>query len=212
MSELRKLIKTQLFHKCDSPFVTSAMASTLVCNFPNEIVIDGIPVCIKIKHQLRGYLALILYNVNIVKMSEMDEDDMDYNLLGVHYLVKVAENESQSIDETVETLIQKIKDIFASLRFDKYIGKFVRLHDVDRVCLNNDIVQLFQDIPTVDCKLKHADLCCVCLEPTLSKTHCNHYLCFECVVQMNSTPVEGYDDDEIEFELHCPVCRCEVIY
>lgn len=212
MSELRKLIKTQLFHKCDSPFVTAAMASTLVCNFPNEIVIDGMPVCIKIKHQLRGYLALILYNVNIVKMSEIDEDDMDYNLLGIHYLVKVAENESQSIDETVEILIQKIKDIFASLRFDKYIGKFVRLHDVDRVCLNNDIVQLFKDTPTVDCKLKHADLCCVCLEPTLSKTNCNHYLCFECVVQMNSTPVEGYDDNEVEFELHCPVCRCEVIY
>lgn len=212
MSELRKSIKTQLFDKCDSPFVTSYVASNLVCNFPNEIVIDGMPVCIKIRHQLRGYLALILYNVNIVHISEMNEDDMDYNLLGVHYLVKIADNESQSIDDTVEIIIQKLKDIIASLRFDKYIGKFVRLHDVDRVGLNNDIVQLFQDTPTVDCKLKHADLCCVCLEPTLSKTNCNHYLCFACVVQMNPNVVQGYDEDEVEFELHCPVCRNELIY
>jgi hypothetical protein len=180
-----------------------------VCNIPNEITIDDMPVYIKLVYNPIGKsVRIVLYNINIIRYTEIDDDD-DYNLYPNNWFQISADLET---DTTINNIINNLKETIASLRFDAYLGKFIKNDEIDRLQLDTDILELFKNIPTVKTsKLRHSDNCCVCLQDTTCKTNCDHYLCFRCVVQLIPNKIIS-EDDEDEYELWCPICRSELLY
>lgn len=95
------------------------------------------------------------------------------------------------------------------LRFDKFDGKLKppRQFNTDYECMS-----LF-DSPAI---ILDYDKCCVCFEPTMTKTICNHTLCIPCHVPLKecfypNCPLcreEGLDPIECNHKTKlCPICR-----
>jgi len=82
--------------------------------------------------------------------------------------------------------LEKVKDILQSLRFNKFENRFQTITPIDWSFMESDTV-----------KLKY-DTCSVCLDKTVSKTDCGHYLCLPCYDKIT----ENKDSETI-----CPQCR-----
>ena len=107
-----------------------------------------------------------------------------------------------------EQLIMAFNKLNSITAFDRYTGDF-EFDDKDndqkirkmKVSCN----KLFKNKNIKVCD----DTCCVCLEQTLTKTCCNHSLCFYC--WENIKPIEQDDDPEMK-DIFCPMCREEINY
>lgn len=210
MAELSRHLKDSLF-------------DTGVCNLFTEFIIDEIPVFVKLVKS-NNSVKLILYNVNIIRMTEIDDDDTDYNLLAdTHLLSLCAHNRTLPHptdigyqDAVVNIVTEKLRETLTSIRFDRYIGKFVKNSEINRLALDTDISNLFKDSEHIKTSpIFHSEKCCVCLEETITKTHCDHSLCFKCVINIQPTkivPEDDCDDRFTEYELLCPCCRSELLF
>lgn len=199
MTELFKFIKRNLFD-----------GTNYVCNLTNEFIIDGMPVYIKLVHcRINKCIRLVLYNINIIRYDVDETADDDYNLLHELYLLKTLPD----INDTVDAIITELKNIMMVLRFDAYLGKFVRVDSPNPSELDTEISELFKDCSNVTInRLRQSDKCSICLEHTMTKSICAHHICFRCVIQMNATKIVIDDDLEEEYEILCPVCRQELLF
>lgn len=200
MTELFKHIRFHLFD-----------GTNYICNLSQEFIIDGMPVYVKLLHSRMGkYVRLILYNIHIIRFDLDIECDNDYNLLNEPYLIKTLPD----INDTVDLIITELKNIMKVLRFDVYLGIFVRNETVNPQALNTEISELFKDCEKVKInKLHTSDKCCVCLEDTVTKAYCSHHICFMCVIQLHPIKVITNNDiEEEEYEILCPVCREELLF
>jgi ribosomal protein S26 len=196
MTDLKTYIKTSLFNE---PYYVS---------LPNEIVVDDIPIYIKITYnKYAKSICFILYNLNVIRMCEIDED-IEYNLLPDY---NVFLRSSDDPDVNTGLILDHLRDLLGHLQFDGYNGKFIKDTDITNNTLNNDMIELFKDLSNVKMKLPLHEKCCVCLENTLTKTNCKHYLCIRCAVHLHSSKVTSESEYQ-EREILCPCCRCELIY
>jgi hypothetical protein len=207
MTELRRFFKDSLFD--------CGRCAISMCTLPYDITIDGIPVYVKFVHyKTLNYINIVLYNINIVKYPDDDDDvfNDDYNLLMDSYLVKT----TPDIIETIEMVISSLHKLMHGIRFDTYYGKFISDNSCNQRILGSEIVELFKDCPQIETPVLHRhEKCCVCLEETLTKTHCGHSICIRCVISMESTrivPEENCDERLTEYELWCPICRRELMF
>ena len=222
MGELVQHIKTHLFE--------GAVKPKKICSLQPEFVIDSMPCHAKFVYIVScRFIKLVLYNINIyiddIDSEDNEADDDDFNLLHQNHLVKV---NPDNINETITLLILEFHAVINNLRFDKYLGYFVRVDKPNWHLLNTEIIDLFKDcamartcsaslaLPNVVVSRVHKfDQCCVCLDETVTKSSCNHYICFRCVVQLHPTPV---DNEECEcgecedYQVLCPVCREELTF
>ena len=74
--------------------------------------------------------------------------------------------------ESVKSLLDEFMDKLKTIQFDKLSGSFNK-----------------QD-------MSNAEECCVCLEPTVTKTNCRHHICIPCWNQIASQK--------------CPLCRRDI--
>lgn len=183
-----------------------------ICNLSQEFIIDSIPVFIKLLHCRRSrYVRLILYNINIMRADMNEDDDHDYNLLNDLYLIRT----TGDIDKDIGSVITELQLVVGKLRFDKYLGRFVKVGESNFSVLESEILGLFKCFEHVKpVESKRAGDCCVCLDKTLTIPECGHHICFACVVQMNHTitNIDIDDNPDGELELLCPICRTELVF
>lgn len=213
MGELRQHIKTHLFEGDAKP--------RRYCSLQPEFTIDSMPCHVKFVHIVScRFIKLVLYNISICigDIDSDNEEDDDFNLLHQNHLVKVNPDD---INETITLLISEFKTVINNLRFDKYLGYFVRVDKPNWHLLNTEIIDLFKDDATVALpkvvvsRVHQFDQCCVCLDETVTKSSCNHYICFRCVVQLHPTPVDNEEcecDECEDYQVLCPVCREELTF
>lgn len=106
--------------------------------------------------------------------------------------------------EFIQESLKKVYDYLNNIRFDKYTGKFI--------CKKDGIIP-FQDwksyLTMGNIELDFNE-CCVCLEPTSTKTMCNHSLCYGCWTNLKTRPSETYEDEEEV--MSCPYCREDISF
>jgi hypothetical protein len=89
-------------------------------------------------------------------------------------LVQSDKRDGHPTIESMKSLLDEFIDKINTIKFDKRSGSFT---------------------PT---DITNAEECCVCLEPTATKTNCHHHMCIPCWDQIKSQ--------------RCPVCRRENIH
>ena len=105
--------------------------------------------------------------------------------------------------EDVELGLNKLVEILKDLKFNKYRGEFLkydishRIFDVFK-CSNIDIIE--------------GEECAVCYERTLTKTKCNHSICYRCMEQIQTIPDPDYPGSYHEHYKPCPMCRKDITY
>jgi len=202
MSELRKHIRSCLFGNIHTKCVD--------CSLPDEVIIDGLPVFIKL---IRGYgpvavpIKVVLYNIQIIGNFENEDWAEDYNLLQKHVYIPV----TPDIDENIEICIRVVRELVISLRFDAYLGQFVSINDCDHQKVMSEFMELFTGIDTVSCKIPN-DQCCICFENTRTKSKCNHSICMLCVSKIVPIPTNCEELECMEYEILCPICRADLLF
>jgi len=87
-------------------------------------------------------------------------------------------------DFTVMMLLLK------KITFDKFTGRFH--HPLNKCGFSKPVVSAFPELECDSIKMDY-EKCCVCMENTLTTTHCRHFLCYEC---------------KSSLKVHkCPLCR-----
>ena len=203
MTELRKHIRSCLFGSIHTKCVD--------CSLPDEVIIDGLPVFIKL---IRGYgpvavpIKVVLYSIQIIGDFENEDWAEDYNLLQKIVYIQV----TPDIDETIEICIRVVRELVISLRFDAYVGKFISINDCDRQKVMSEFMELFTGIDTISSKVQKDDKCCVCFENTRTKSCCQHTICLRCVAQIVPIPTNCEELECMEYEILCPICRADLLF
>ncbi len=130
---------------------------------------------------LEYYIYLQISTPNITT----DSEDNNTYVLFKQDLRKCA----QVTRKDIKVSLQKMKKIIPSLKFNKLLGKIDsdKTKSFEQICLN-EFGSSF---------IESSD-CCVCAEPTITKTNCSHFLCVECWSHIKSN--------------QCPICREDNIY
>jgi hypothetical protein len=153
--------------------------------------INGLPISAKISivQNLYNYLFFVDIDANGIDIEEQHE------ILPLNFIMKLfyeisIENPVINNDE----FINSFKKIVNSLRYDNKTGK---IEDGEE-----DGEQFFRELITnSNISFREDETCPVCMEPTKTKTSCDHTLCLICWSKIK--PVNDVKS--------CPVCR-EVIY
>lgn len=108
-------------------------------------------------------------------------------------------------DETIlfnecKDSIKEIVDFLFTFRNNYKYSKII-----DTVVKNSEFVKREKKCMLLNklCKNEEVENCCVCLEPNLLKTPCNHNLCRVCFDNIKYL----YDDDIGDEVKKCPMCR-----
>ena len=99
--------------------------------------------------------------------------------------------------------IKEIVDFLFTFRNNYKYSKII-----DTIVKNNEFVKKEKRFMLLNklCKNEEIENCCVCLEPNLLKTTCNHNLCRVCY-----SNIKYLYDDEIGDEVKkCPMCREQI--
>jgi hypothetical protein len=111
-----------------------------------------------------------------------------------------ADNEKDVIIDNIKQLLFKYYTTIDDLKFDKFSSQLVLNKKNRHLNLTKklkNVKHIFED-------------CCVCYEPTMSKTCCGHFVCRMCISNMTSTVVDDVDDDEEPDKVACPMCREDI--
>jgi hypothetical protein len=159
------------------------------------LVIDELPVNLCI------YVGSDRHNFSIdsrkIKINEYEDETITLFNRGYY---KHTESESKFLTRhtpdtfTIEELadfMKNVHDFIAQLKFDKYVGKFTP-DKFSKVELAKAAKELFTDM------MEDLPTCCVCHDPTETKTICNHSLCIICWEQLK--------------QMTCPICREAISY
>jgi hypothetical protein len=105
----------------------------------------------------------------------------------------------------VKEFIMTVSNLVKTLKFDKLFGKFIDDDDDTKEMFEYDM-KLFEGSTNIVFNCKE---CPCCLEPTISKTICNHSLCFPCFQKIKNTYCDGdclHDECNGGHKL-CPLCK-----
>lgn len=102
-----------------------------------------------------------------------------------------------------------------NIRFDKYQGQYKR-YNPDEIPIRDiiDIEELLLEDSEHIKYVAEYGCCCVCMDNTMTKTSCNHWLCMECEGKIQKKTEDDNDDkstDEEYEEAKCPICRERLI-
>jgi hypothetical protein len=149
--------------------------------------IDDTPVNVTFKFDTHMnkeiWMILIITTSKIRVTMDGDTDDME-----LFRSIIVRDCEKMNID--VET--EKVKTIFETLKFNKFVGEFVC--DNSRHFATESIDE-FDEMENIETTY---DSCCVCHDATLTETPCGHHLCVQCWVSLK--------------KMKCPICRAYIKY
>ena len=181
-TDLLKYIETTLF------------SNDYTSNFYEEVLIDSILVNITLKYFVEsGVVRCILHNKNIQKkLFEMNGDEDDaylYNLLTDPDYIILCDH---------IPMIDKCKHTLNHLNFCNYTGKFLHTKNIHYSNIRKHLPIFFKDNTNIKFITSEEQKCCICYEPTITTSSCNHPICISCCINLKTDP----DDDLI-----CPMCR-----
>lgn len=84
------------------------------------------------------------------------------------------------------TGLLKVNKMIKNLKFNKQLGRFVDKFNKS----DNAFASYFKNNKNIKLKI---ETCCVCLEPTKTKTGCGHHICIPCWSKIDKSS--------------CPICR-----
>ena len=128
-----------------------------------------------IKGQPRYYLQANIEFCNIYQIDDAAEHEDDYSAYE-DFICTTTEDGIPTKEDVVRKVLELIR-LLKTAKFDKMTGVF-RAEDYN---------------PFRVPELSSAEDCVVCLEPTLTRTHCDHHLCLLCWKQLKT--------------MTCPMCR-----
>lgn len=177
----------------------------LDCHHINLIkMIDGIEI----------YAIIIYVRPNIdddVMENEINMDDLFKDidirltkpLIGLQIIVKGCDNwyinSSNSITFDKESIIEGLKYCFDKLKKAKF-NKYLCCLEYDEITNEINIDNLLCEYLMIDTDNKFkikGDDCCVCMERTITKTRCNHFICLPCFQKIKIRK--------------CPICRDDLL-
>ena len=91
--------------------------------------------------------------------------------------------------EIIEKFIKIILEFMGTLKFSKFEGRFISKKSIQKEALQKIVFSDFMEKETSQ------EVCSVCLEPTKTRTACNHTLCIPCWQQVK-------EENKV-----CPLCR-----
>lgn len=157
--------------------------------------IDEIPVNAKLSIT-KSRKSIILYiNSNIIY-------DFGYHM---YYKQYISHNTIEGYKYTIEDFIDAIQKVIKTIKimkFNRLTGKLSIDTDIS-IDEKNAFIQLF-DFNHI--KLKY-DECSVCGDITMTKTKCNHPLCYGCQEQIREIEHLDYDEHQYFATQECPICR-----
>jgi hypothetical protein len=122
----------------------------------------------------------------------------------MYYKKSISYNDIRRYKYTVEDFIDainKVMQLVKEIRFNKLNGKLSTKCDIS-IRKKNAFMQLFN--------FEHVQLtyseCSICGDHTMTKTKCNHPLCYGCQEQIKETQFSDEDDDTFATQ-DCPICR-----
>lgn len=168
-------------------------------NLPIE-EIDGVSVCVEITKNDISIRSSRIYIDNECNTTYLGGSTLVEGKIGGQF------------DERSLTNMENILDV---IEFDKFVGKFVlgtKGDEEKKYIIENEYLTTLNNKNKFKLKKKFAE-CCVCLENTMTKTDCNHFICIPCASRIEYCEceecTEGQDccgDEECGFQ-KCPLCR-----
>jgi hypothetical protein len=189
-------IEEQIKQFVDTRFETSTAA---VFYFPKLKIRDMVeePVYRFVKTSHTNNLILVYLELDIVVVSHSYAN----NLEGLPSFCKIIKEGLETIEIVDMTeILERTKLILSNIEFDKLNGRIIcKCDDRESSSLDSEIMAFL----TKDCDVIKSvyDECCICKEPTYSKTPCcKKELCVPCLIQIKPVREEDYI-------VPCPLCR-----
>jgi len=136
----------------------------------------------------------IYYDDDIISYDATEENEKKLKKEGKDQGSRIKIIKRDDISLCIDKLIIKLQKI----KFNNFTGKFTehkineKIYDVFKLC---------------NVKIEEGEECSVCYEKTLTKTCCNHSVCYRCIEKLPVT--RGEDDCS---KIKCPICRHNVVY
>lgn len=171
-------------------------------NFDIESI-DDMSVFVNIENQ--QYLRIVARTIN----RWVDEYDTESVSL---YCEMILQNNEKTY---TEVHLEKIIDILNNIKFNKLTGKFY-LNGEEEISVETleEKNKFYKKLNSKIKVRKTYDDCSICLEPTMCKSKCEHYLCYPCwnnITEYCCDECKVSDDkvcdDETCCHQRCPVCR-----
>jgi len=172
-----------------------------ICNFFEEVVIDGVPVHMTLKYlENSKVVRLILHNKNINKKlfetSDDEDDEYMYNLLSDCNFIKLCDH--IPITNRCPLILESLNKLINNIRFCKYTGKFIHKNNINYSKVHQELPNIFKNNDNIKFNTNESYNCVVCYDPTMTVTSCNHSICISCA--LNIKP-------DIDGDILCPICR-----
>ena len=152
----------------------------------------------------------ITNNELILRSREVINSEYNPVFLGMFTLVECKDKMFRKFDPQSLTNMETLLD---AIEFDKFTGKFVLggRGDEERKCIVEKEYIVNLNKPKLKLIEKYSE-CCVCLENTMTKTECKHYICIPCADKIQLYVCGGCDgqdccDDNDCGHKICPLCR-----
>lgn len=180
---------------------TTLFSNDYSCNFYEEVLVDNIPVNITLKYFVEtGVVRCILHNKNIQKklfeMNDDEEDEYLYNLLtDPNYIILC--DHIPMVDKCKHVLVH-LNTLIKNIKFCNYTGKFLHQKNIHYSNIRKDLPLFFKDNQNIKFITSEENKCCICYEPTIVVSSCDHPICITCAINIKP----DQDDDCL-----CPMCR-----
>jgi|DEB0MinimDraft_6_1074348.scaffolds.fasta_scaffold29817_2 hypothetical protein len=140
----------------------------------------------------------IYYFCNIMSYdaTKNHHDEMDKKEAGSGYKCKLKIIKKEDVEKCIDLLIKILKE----LKFDNFKGEFRK-----EVISKN----IYDCLECSNIEIEKGEECCVCYEPTLTKTWCKHSVCFRCMENISTYYQEEHDGLSTK---DCPICRKNIIF
>jgi len=161
-----------------------------------------------------------IYSIQIVIEPDIDEDDVEDVDFTIKFkdidielikpkmrLIIIVENydnwfikSPKILSFNKESIINSLEYCFDKLKQAKF-NKYLCCLEYDEISNQINIDNLLCEYLMIDTDNKfkrRGDDCCVCMDKTITKTKCNHFICLPCFQQINNRK--------------CPICRDDNTY
>ena len=190
-------------------------------NHDNKIHLKGIKSVDKMKCEVWLYVKYRAYELKLISADLLEgncdnlndkvyysKDIMDYKATN-EYDDELEKKENKPLHliknrmriikrDDIELCIDKLIVILNNLKFNTFSGEFSENK------INEKMYNIFK---SPNLTIEEGEECSVCYEKTLTKTCCNHSVCYKC---MENIKLE-YDDEGCKVKF-CPMCRKDIIY
>jgi len=224
MTDLKKDLVDYVYKKFLNKEIKSRKAKLekeLYFNHDNNIHLKGIKSVDKLKCEVWLYVNYRSYEFKLISADLLEgncdncdgkvyysKDIMDYQATK-EYDDELQKKENLPLHQIknrmkiikrddVELCIDKLIVILNNLKFNTFSGEFNEYE------INEQMYNIFK---SPNLTIEEGEECSVCYEKTLTKTFCNHSVCYKCMENIKL----DFDDEGCK-EKPCPMCRKDIIY